>query len=233
MNAGRVTVARRPVVALIPTGDELVMPGEAPGPDQIVSSNSFGLKALLEAAGARRAAAADRPRHPREPRRDLRARRRRRPDRHPRRRLGRRLRPRAADRARPRPGARLLPGRDAAGKAADGRPPRAACRWSACPATRSRRWSAAAVFLRPAVARMQGLPGDLPAPLPARLGCDLGPNGPRAHYMRARVEPRRRRLALHPLRAPGQLAPVACWPRPTRSWSARRVDPARREGEDG
>ena len=52
MNAGRVTVARRPVVALIPTGDELVMPGEAPGPDQIVASNAFGLKAMLEAAGA-------------------------------------------------------------------------------------------------------------------------------------------------------------------------------------
>ena len=52
MNAGRVTVARRPVVALIATGDELVMPGEAPGPDQIVASNAFGLKAMLAAAGA-------------------------------------------------------------------------------------------------------------------------------------------------------------------------------------
>ena len=52
MNAARVPVARRPVVALIPTGDELVMPGEAPGPDQIVASNGFGLKAMLEAAGA-------------------------------------------------------------------------------------------------------------------------------------------------------------------------------------
>ena len=36
---------------------------------------------------------------------------------------------------------------------------------------------------------MLGLPGDLPAPQPARLGRALGPNGPRAHYMRARVEP--------------------------------------------
>ena len=63
MNAGRVAVARRPVVALIPTGDELVMPGEEPGPDQIVASNGFGLKALLEAAGRRGAAPADRPRH--------------------------------------------------------------------------------------------------------------------------------------------------------------------------
>ncbi len=52
MNAGRVTVARRPVVALIATGDELVMPGEAPGPDQIVASNSFALAAMATAAGA-------------------------------------------------------------------------------------------------------------------------------------------------------------------------------------
>lgn len=52
MNAGVVTVARRPVVAVIPTGDELVAPGAAPGPDQVVSSNGYGLKAMLEAAGA-------------------------------------------------------------------------------------------------------------------------------------------------------------------------------------
>ncbi len=52
MNIAEVPVARRPVVALIATGDELVMPGEEPGPDQIVASNSFGLKALVEAAGA-------------------------------------------------------------------------------------------------------------------------------------------------------------------------------------
>ena len=52
MNAGTVTVARRPEVALIATGDELVMPGEDPGPDQIIASNAFGLKAMFEAAGA-------------------------------------------------------------------------------------------------------------------------------------------------------------------------------------
>ena len=52
MNAGRVPVARRPVVALIATGNKLVMPGEEPGPDQILSSNNFGLKAMLEAGGA-------------------------------------------------------------------------------------------------------------------------------------------------------------------------------------
>jgi len=53
MNIPQVAVARRPEVALISTGDELVMPGEAPGPDQIIASNTFGLKALLEANGTR------------------------------------------------------------------------------------------------------------------------------------------------------------------------------------
>ncbi len=52
MNVARVTVARRPVVALIATGDELVMPGEDPSPDQIIASNSLGLKAMAEAEGA-------------------------------------------------------------------------------------------------------------------------------------------------------------------------------------
>jgi len=52
MNIARVTVARRPVVAILPTGDELVQPGDTPGPDQIVASNSYGLHALLAQAGA-------------------------------------------------------------------------------------------------------------------------------------------------------------------------------------
>mgnify|MGYP001627766400 CR=1 FL=1 len=52
MNIPLVPVTRRPRVALIATGDELVQPGETPGPDQIVASNSFGLHALLSAAGA-------------------------------------------------------------------------------------------------------------------------------------------------------------------------------------
>ncbi len=52
MNVPDVTVARRPVVALIATGDELVMPGETPGTDQIIASNAFGLAAIVEAEGA-------------------------------------------------------------------------------------------------------------------------------------------------------------------------------------
>lgn len=52
MNIPNVTVTRKPVVALMATGDELVMPGDTPGPDQIIASNTFGLMALVETAGA-------------------------------------------------------------------------------------------------------------------------------------------------------------------------------------
>jgi len=45
-------VFKRPRVAIIATGDELVLPGETPAKGQIVASNSFGLKAQLESAGA-------------------------------------------------------------------------------------------------------------------------------------------------------------------------------------
>ena len=52
MNVAELAVSRQPQVALIATGDELVMPGEDPRPDQIIASNTFGLKAMLEEAGA-------------------------------------------------------------------------------------------------------------------------------------------------------------------------------------
>jgi molybdopterin molybdotransferase len=52
MNIARVPVTRKPVVAIIATGDELVQPGDDPGPDQIIASNSYGLAALVEAEGA-------------------------------------------------------------------------------------------------------------------------------------------------------------------------------------
>lgn len=52
MNIAQVPVIRRPSVAIMATGDELVMPGETPGPDQIIASNTFGLAAQLKAEGA-------------------------------------------------------------------------------------------------------------------------------------------------------------------------------------
>lgn len=52
MNLATIPVTRRPVVAIIATGDELVMPGEDPGPAQIIASNAFALAALVEAEGA-------------------------------------------------------------------------------------------------------------------------------------------------------------------------------------
>lgn len=47
----RVPVARRPRVAILATGDELVPPGAAPRPDQIFESGSFSLAALIGAWG--------------------------------------------------------------------------------------------------------------------------------------------------------------------------------------
>ncbi len=52
MNCAELPVFKRPSVALIATGDELVMPGETPRRDQIIASNTFGLAAMLEHAGA-------------------------------------------------------------------------------------------------------------------------------------------------------------------------------------
>lgn len=51
MDHAALPVRRRPRVAILATGDELVWPGEAAGPDQIVASNPFALQALVEAAG--------------------------------------------------------------------------------------------------------------------------------------------------------------------------------------
>ena len=51
--AGRATlsVARRPRVAILATGDELVPPGATPAADQIFESGSFSLAALVQAWG--------------------------------------------------------------------------------------------------------------------------------------------------------------------------------------
>jgi molybdopterin molybdotransferase len=190
MGGDPVQVFRRPVVALMMTGDELVMPGEQPGPDQIVASNAFGLKAMLEASGAEvrilpiardTAESLD---------------------------LGFSLaagadlvvtiggasvgdldlvRPAAAARGLDlefhriamRPGKPLMAGRlgNAAFVGLPGNPVSALV--------------TGRIFLLPAVERMLGLPGAAPARSPARLGAAVGANGPRTHFMRARVEPGR------------------------------------------
>ena len=52
MNHASVPVHRRPRVGILATGDELVPPGAAPGPGQIVYSNGFALSAIVRAEGA-------------------------------------------------------------------------------------------------------------------------------------------------------------------------------------
>ncbi len=186
MNIAEVTVHRQPVVALLATGDELVMPGEIPGPDQIIASNGFGLKALCEAAGAQTrmlpiardtapslnmaldlAADADLivtiggasvGDH------DL---------------VGKVAAERGLDRAfykvAMRPGKPLMAGRldNSILLGLPGNPVSSmVCGY---------------IFMLPALRALQGLPKG-PAPrATARLTCDLGENGSREHYMRARV----------------------------------------------
>jgi molybdopterin molybdotransferase len=52
MNCNILSVRKKPVVAVIATGDELVLPGEKPRSDQIVSSNSNALVAMAQSFGA-------------------------------------------------------------------------------------------------------------------------------------------------------------------------------------
>lgn len=187
MNIPRIEVTRKPVVALISTGDELVMPGEDPGPDQIIASNTFGLRALLENAGARvrmlpiardtvvslktafdLAAGADLiitiggasvGDH------DL-------------------VGPVATSlgmqrsfyKVLMRPGKPLMAGRmgDAAMVGLPGNPVSAMI--------------CGVVFILPMIRAMLGLGSDMPPLQSAPLAADLGPNGGREHYMRARVK---------------------------------------------
>lgn len=188
MNVPELAVSRRPVVAIIATGDELVMPGDEPRADQIIASNGFALKAMAEAEGAEARLlpiARDDKAHLRavfEMARgadvivtiggasvgdhDL-------------------VAPVSAElgasrafyKLAMRPGKPLMAGRlfDALMLGLPGNPVSAIV--------------TATLFLLPALRALQGL-GALPAPTRrAILAEDLPENGPRAHYMRARLEP--------------------------------------------
>ena len=52
MNVPWVMVTRRPRIAILGTGDEIVNPGDPLGPNQIISSNSLALAAIVREAGA-------------------------------------------------------------------------------------------------------------------------------------------------------------------------------------
>lgn len=51
LNHPWLSVRRRPRVAILATGDEVVLPGDPRGPQQIVSSNGFSLSAMVTACG--------------------------------------------------------------------------------------------------------------------------------------------------------------------------------------
>ena len=51
MNRPWLLVRRQPRIAILPTGDEVVMPGDPVGPNQIVSSNGLALSALVRQCG--------------------------------------------------------------------------------------------------------------------------------------------------------------------------------------
>ena len=187
MNVPQVSVARRPRVLLLATGDELVMPGQEPGPDQIIASNTFALKAMIDAAGGEGVIlpiAPDREEALAEAMRslahgdiavtiggasvgdhDLVGR------------VGEGLGMRRAfHKIAMRPGKPLIAG-------ALGAVP-----YLGLPGNPVSAIVTAHLFLLPMVRRWLGLQDVLPRTIPAHLACDIGANGPRTHYMRARLE---------------------------------------------
>lgn len=187
MNHPQVTVARRPQVALLATGDELVPPGHDPGPDQIIASNTYALKAMIDAAGGDGVIlpiAPDREGPLAEAMQamtrmdlavtiggasvgdhDLVGK------------VGLALGlERAFHKIAMRPGKPLIAGR------------LGAVPYLGLPGNPVSAIVTGHLFLIPMVRRWLGLANVLPQMQMATLGTDTGPTGPRAHYMRARVE---------------------------------------------
>ncbi|OCP24169.1 MULTISPECIES: gephyrin-like molybdotransferase Glp [unclassified Ensifer] len=52
MNYATLPVFKKPTVAILATGDELLAPGSVPGADQIIASNTFGVAAIARESGA-------------------------------------------------------------------------------------------------------------------------------------------------------------------------------------
>ena len=186
MNVPRVTVARRPRVAILPGGDELVPPGTTPGPGQIICSNDLAVAALVAEVGAipqilpiardteeslraslEGASGADLivtiggasvGDH------DL---------------VGRVTGAMGMELAfykvAMRPGKPLVAGRLGASA------------MLGLPGNPVSSIVCGILFLQPLLRRMMGLSSD-PAPIRARLGRDLAPEGPRQHYLRAKLE---------------------------------------------
>ncbi len=191
MNIARVPVARRPRIGVLSTGDEIVMPGESVGHGQIVSANGPGLSAFIEQHGGEAI-------HLGVARDELEA-----------------LRA-AIARAEPldmlvtsggvsvgehdlmrkalqsddfrlafhkiamRPGKPLLFGRIGKNQKLP---------VMGLPGNPASAMVCAVLFLGPAIARMQGMAGDAPALIPARLGADLKENDSREDYLRAALSP--------------------------------------------
>ncbi|MEM6422961.1 MAG: molybdopterin molybdotransferase MoeA, partial [Pseudomonadota bacterium] len=190
MGMEAVTVARRPVVALIPTGDELVLPGDAPGPTQIFASNGYGLAARIEEAGGIAMLlppAADTPESLVEALgaareadiiitlggasvgdHDLVARV-----------FGEQGLDLGFHRIAMRPGKPLMAGR--VGAAA----------MIGLPGNPVSALVCGELFVVPAIERAQGLPGALPQGRAMPLSAAIGPNAARMHFMRARLSPDR------------------------------------------
>ena len=187
MNLAQVTVARRPVVALIPTGNELVEPGTPPGPDQIIASNSHALAALVQAEGAE-ARLLPIARDDADSLRDA-------------------FEQAARADVVVTTGGASVGDMDLVGPVAEemgmqrafwriamqpGKPLMAGRMRGALmlglPGNPVASYVGALLFLLPALRAMQGLPGTEPGLRPARLGVEIGATGPREHYMRARLE---------------------------------------------